>query len=639
MSRLVLDRLWPMLTVMAILIVGAVFLQEYAKRRGNETILVAIQNERQLPADEDEGASGGGGVDDAGVAVGSPLSDLHARARKAARRGHPGEAVPLFQQALAQHPDSPELLGELGYWLLIAKKPEKALPYLERADQLRPTAQSAMRLGNARRDLDDVGAERDFRRALALRPSFVTARIALGSALRRKGATAEAISLLQDATSAGSNEERSRAWAALGWALLTANRRHEAVKAFDRAIEFSPARTGVRLAIARAWQSTDLDEDEVTALRVLERTSELSPDLPAVWYALGRARERTGDKAGAMEAYDRTLRLAPSHAQARRRAVQLAISSRDFPRARRDAERLVADAPADPEARFLAATVAEKDGRKDDALRAYHSALDAAKGTYPEAWLAIGQLQRAAGDAAAARAAYGKALGQKPDYTAALLAMGKLDEAQGKGADAEKRWRRALAIDPKYALAWIALGDLHSDSGRIDDAITDFQRAIAVKPGHPAAELALGTALVRAGRNHDAIPVLRSLVHRDARSVPGWFTLALALRRDDKPGEARSALAKAIELDASHLRARLELGDLDLAEGRLAEAKAIFREALDLAPGDVISRVHLARIAAREGDRAGCSAAARRLAEEAPADPGVLELPALCAGAMGQALR
>jgi Tfp pilus assembly protein PilF len=94
-----------------------------------------------------------------------------------------------------------------------------------------------------------------------------------------------------------------------------------------------------------------------------------------------------------------------------------------------------------------------------------------------------------------------------------------------------------------------------------------------------------------------------------------------------------------IELDSGHLLARLELGDMSLTEGNLAAARAAFQEARDLAPGDVTSRLHLAQIAARAGDGAGCAAAARQLAEEAPASPEVMALPALCARAMGQAVR
>ena len=72
MKRLVLDRLWPMLTVMAILILGAMVLQEYATRRGNQTVRIVIENERSDAGDEEEGSG-----DDGGDGAGAPLSPRH----------------------------------------------------------------------------------------------------------------------------------------------------------------------------------------------------------------------------------------------------------------------------------------------------------------------------------------------------------------------------------------------------------------------------------------------------------------------------------------------------------------------------------------------------------------------------------
>lgn len=635
MKRLLLDRLWPMLTVMAVLIVGAVTLQEYARRRGNQTLRVVIQDEQTAAADDDDST----GMDDGGGGE-RPVSEAHAKARVAARRGLLAEAIALFEKALVAQPDSPALLGELGYWLTVAGKPSKALPYLERADRFRPTAQSALRLGYVRRDLDDpAGAEREYRRALALAPSMSRARVALGIQLRRRGELGEALSVLEGAAQAGSNEERARALVALGGALLASGRRPEAEKAFERAIAYAPARAEVRIGIARAWQGTGKREDAERALKVLARAAEIAPDLPAVWYALGRARERTNDAAGAREAYDRVLRIDPSNRLARRRAIRLALQGRDFARARHDADRLVADGPGDPENQLLAASVAEKDGRSEDARRHYKAAMGATKGGSPEAWVGIGQIERALGNVAGARAAFRKAIEARPGYSSAWLALGKLEVQAKRPAEAEAAWRKALDDDPTYAPALLALGQLHSDQKRVDDAIAEFQRALAVRPGYGAAQLSLGVALARAGRYEEAIASYRKLVEREPRYVSAWFDLALALRKSSKPAEARTALEKAMALDAGHLPSRRELGDLELAEGRLAEAKALFQEALDLAPGDLASRVALVQVAAREGDRTGCKAAVMQLQKDAPADPRVRGISALCAGMPAQGAR
>jgi tetratricopeptide (TPR) repeat protein len=636
MKRLVLDRLWPMLLVMAVLIVGAAVLQAYAKARGNQTIRIVIQNEGADGGEEDDAAGG----DDAGAGAGAPLSELHQKARLTARRGLVDEALPLYEKVLAEHPDAPDLLGEVGFWLTVADEGARALPLLEKADGIAPSGRTALRLGNARRALgDDAGAEREYRRSLSLQPSLGPAKLALGNQLRKRGDLKEAAKVLEEATRVGSNEDRARALVALGGAWLQSGRRPEAEKSFDRAIEFAPARAEVRIGIARAWQATGRSEDNARALKVLARAADLAPDLPSVWYALGRARERANDAVGALEAYDRVFRIDPSHRQARRRTLRLAVQARDFARARHDAERLLADGPGVPEHHFLAAMVADREGRKDDARKGYAAAVQAAKGNYPEAWLNLGLLEKGAGRFDAARAAYGKALDLRPGYTAALLNLGKLEEAAGRPAEAEKAWRRAVEADPKYAPALLSLGQLHSDRGRFEDAIAAFRRALEIRPGYGAAELSLGVTLARAGRHAEAVRAYRALVEREPRYVSAWFDLALALRKSGQPAEARAALAKAIELDAGHLPSRRELADLDLAEGRVAEAKSLFQEALDLSPGDVTCRIGLAQVAAREGDRSGCLASARLLRQDAPNDQRVQGLAAACAAAPGQAVR
>jgi tetratricopeptide (TPR) repeat protein len=585
-----------MLAVMAGLIVGAIALQAYAVRRGNQTIRIEIQDEVATPEDDDAA----GPADDGGAAGGGPVSEAHAKARVAARRGHLPEALALFAKAVAATPDDPTLLGEHGYWLTVADQPERALPILEKADRLRPSAQSALRLGNARRALDDrAGAEREYRRALALVPTMAPARIALGNELRKRGQVQEALELLSAATGTGSNEERARAFVALGTASVAAGRRADAEKAFDRAIAFAPARAEIRIGISRAWMAGGKKEDAVRALAVLARAAELAPDLPAVWSALGRARERTGETAAALEAYDRALRLDPSNRTARRRAIRLALQARDFARARHDVERLVADAPQDPENQLLAASVAEKDGRRDDARKAYQAALQASNGKSAEAWLGIGQIERASRNTDGARAAFRKAIERRPGYTAAWLALGKLEESANRPADAERAYRRAIEIDPRYAQGWLALGQLLADRKEPDAAIRALRQALVVRPGYPAAELSLGVTLARAGRLDEAIAAYRALVEREPRYVSAWFDLALAYRKAGRLAEARAALVTATGLDGGHLPSRRELGDLNLAEGRLDEARTVFQEVLDLEPSDATARAALAQITAR----------------------------------------
>ncbi len=636
MSRLVVDRLWPMLAGLAALLAGAIALQQWAGRRGNETIRIVIHDESTVPGEDDEPVAG---VDDAG-ADGGTVSPLHERARLAARRAQFKEALALYEQALAADKRSAALHGELGYWTMVAGDPKKALPHLERADKLLPSARSALRLGMVRAKLGDrTGAEKDLRRALALRPGHRAAQLALGNLLRKKGPSDEAIALLEAAAGSGSNEERARALVALGAAYLDAGRRADAERSFDRAIEFAPARAGVRLGVARAWLATDDKGDVARALSIIQRTAQLAPDVAAVHSALGRARERSGEPALAVEAYEQALRLDPRYRYVRRRLVHLALQSRDLQRARHEADRLLADAPDVPEHRFLAALVSDREGRRAEARKGYLDAIAAARGDYPEAYLNLGVLEKNAGDPAKARALLEKAIALRPEFDSAWTSLGKVHQSEGRSADAEAAYRKALAIDPRRAPAWLALGQLHAEERRWDDAIGALRKAIEVKPGYEAAQLALGATCARAGRREEAVAAYRALLAQVPRHVSAWHGLALALEAEGRGAEARDALRSALAVDPGHTASLRELAALELRDRRLPDARKRYGELLDLEPGDLGGRAALAEISALEGNRRGCEDAARKLGAEAPEDPRVKDLRSRCAAAVPTAAR
>jgi len=642
-NRLVVDRLWPMLLALGLLLVGALALEGYAGRRGNDPLRIAIIADASGVGEDDEG---GGEPGDAAPEE-PAVSELHARARREARRAQYDAALPLYEKALAANPGSAAIAGELGALLLAAGEPERALQHLEVADQLAPGPQAALRLGQARARLGDAaGAEREYRRALALRPGYGAARVALGTLLRKRGDLKQALQLLEPAAESGSNEDRARALVALGAAYLGAGRRADAERAFERAVLFAPARAEIRLSIARAWLAQDGAGDVARAVQVLLRAADMAPDVPQVHAILGRARERAGDLAAAAESYDRALRLDPGYRYARRRMLRLALQTRDLSRARHDAERLVADGPNVPEHHFLLGLVADRDGRDDDARRAYQKAIEVAKGDYPEAYLNVGTLEKAAGNRAAASAAYEKALALRPRYAGAWYNLAKLHEAADDAARAEAAYGKAVEVDPGHASAWLARGQLRSRVGRTAEAIEDLKAAAAARKGYDAAELSLGVAYRRAGRFDEAVATYRTLLERSPRYVSAWYNLALSLQAGGRAAEAREALERAVALDAEHVPSRVALADMDLAEGRLAEAKQAFAEVLDLDADEaaaqsahVTARAALAEIAALEGDRRGCEERARQLRAEAPQDSRVQGLAERCAAAARPVVR
>lgn len=616
MSARIADPLWPMLLGLGALLGGALVLQAYAERRGNDPIVVAIQAGAPLELAGEEGAD-----EESAPPTPGPLSEEHAKAQLVARRGELAEALELYSRAVQEHSEAAALRDEYGVWLLRAKRPEEALRELTEARRLAPSDPAvALHLGQALSRVGKVAeAEEELRRAIALRPAFGAAMRALGVLLKKRKAWVEAAQVLEVAAASGSNEERASALVALGTVQLSAGRRAEAERSFDRAIQFAPAEVEVRIGIARAWLGGDAG-DRTRAVALLTRAAELAPDLPQVHSALGRALERTGDRAGAEAAYANALALDPSYRFVRRRVLRLALEDRDFVRARVQAERLLAGAPDEPEHHFLAALVADREGRGDKARAHYREAIARAEGNYPEAYFNLGLMEKRQGHLSEAIAAYEEALRLRPEYLAAInnLALAKL--AGGDVSGAEELLRGALARDPHYASALLNLGEVLMKQDRRAEAIVQFQRALAARPGYAEARLNLGVAYAREGKLEEARATYRTLVEESPRYAPGWFNLAVAAQAAGRSEEAVAALRRVLEIDPEHLGALRKLAELETSAGDLNKAASAWTELLDREPADRSARIALAEILWKVGDASGCARAARALLAKTPED-------------------
>jgi tetratricopeptide (TPR) repeat protein len=608
MSQLVADRLWPMLLGLAGLIASALALQAWASRRGNDTIRIVIQDETAQAEEDDTSGS------DQAYSARTPVSEEHARARTAARRGDFAAALPLFEKLSREH-HTAAVIGEYGACLTSAKQPGKALPLLLEAEKLQPSAYGAFRLGLVQSRLGHKeAAEKSLRRAVELRPNMTAARIALGKLLRKRGNMAEALTHLEAASRAGSNQEKARALVALGATQLALGHRPEAERAFEKAIEFAPARAGVRIGIGNAWLATEDEAGAKQALSVLLRASEVAPDVAEVQTALGRARERLGDLPAAREAYERALHLDPSYRYARRRLVRICVSLRDFARARAESEHLLAESPDDADSHALAALTAAKEGRIAEARAEYRKALDLAGGDHGEALLGLAAVELAAGNAEASRAAARRAVELDPDEVDAWVSLAEAERARNQRGAAEAAYRKALDRSHTNGRALLGLGRVMLESGRAAEAAEVLKQVKG--PEALLARPALAAALARSGHLDDAIGVYRAQLALEPRSAQLWLDLATLLDGASRSAEARIALRSATSADPAHVPSLSALAELDLRLGRAADARKEFEDLLDVTPGDAAARAGLAEALALAGDRAGCEGRVRALVAE-----------------------
>lgn len=294
-------------------------------------------------------------------------------------------------------------------------------------------------------------------------------------------------------------------------------------------------------------------------------------------------RLRQGDSAGALALLSSRQPEAAAEQSACDAALGMVLLAEDRP-----AEALVmlraAVALGDiSPATLLNLALAEDRAGEPDRARGLMHELERRLPDWDEPPLRLAESLRAAGETAAAEAAYTRALEIDPRRIEALVALGALMVVRGAGAEAQGLLLRACGIAPGNAEAWDALGlalMLTDEANLAQTAFAEAQRLAprtldfalhlvdaAIAAGAGEAELArleqlgqhdpLNVALLMArgalaeklGRRVEAIDALEAAVALapDEKLPAAWLGSMLA--RTDRPREAEAALARAMALD------------------------------------------------------------------------------------------
>lgn len=378
-----------------------------------------------------------------------------------------------------------------------------------------------------------------------------------------------------------------------------------------------------------------------------ERHLRARPKDAEAWAVLGAAYVERGLRAARPEDFPRAERALRTALELKRGApamaglAALANARRDFPEARRWAERARKAAPRqgaayaalieactglgdakcagralerwqelreDPQVRARAAAVYRDLGWREDAAAQVSDAVAAARTPAERAAYAeqAGRLAWERGDLERATGWFRLALGEDREQGAAWAGLARVLAAQGRPKEAARAWGRALALrpDPEYALE---LGEWEEARGRVGEARAAYAR---MREGVRRAEahgvnggLLLGRYEADHGDPETAVRLLREEWRRqpstEAADALGW-----ALHR---AGRAREALGYAVRATDSArgggVRSALFAYHRALIErelGRTGAARRHLREALVVNPRFSPLRSPLAQAALRD---------------------------------------
>lgn len=154
----------------------------------------------------------------------------------------------------------------------------------------------------------------------------------------------------------------------------------------------------------------------------LLRASEIAPDEPFVFDALGRASDKLGDSESAVKYFKRALEINPSAFESLNNLGTVYFNRKDYQSAERSFQAALVARPESTAARYNLGLLYSRQGRNAEAIRELEAVTKAAP-TDPEAWLELGLAYEKLGQKSEARASLERALSYaKTDELAARVA-------------------------------------------------------------------------------------------------------------------------------------------------------------------------------------------------------------------------
>ncbi|WP_323763207.1 tetratricopeptide repeat protein [Maricaulis sp.] len=342
------------------------------------------------------------------------------------------------------------------------------------------------------------------------------------------------------------------------------------------------------------------------ALALLDQVLPETTDQPDALMLRAMARSRNGDDAGAVGDFEAATR---HHSQPQ--AVQNNLGNHH-----------------------------QRAGRLDAAVTAYREALRIAP-DFADARLNLALTLSQGEDLAAARSAIQDVLDRDAGHTLVLNALGNLERRAGNPAAAERAFDAALNADPQAVLPRINRGALRRETGELEASCADLRRALELAPdlaeahaqlGHslrtcldiagaerayrqalalapddPGYHTDLAGLLTEAGQGEAAFVTLESriAVTGDPRLNE---VLARLLMRSGRPDAARAAADAALARDTGAMRAAMVRSELGLRSGDPRGALEDARRAFQICRGeDWAARHALAEALLVNEDWAGAS--------------------------------
>ena len=541
------------------------------------------------------------------------LAALFALRDEIQRAGEGSAVLPLLEEALAANPDEPTLALLAGQeWQQQGDLPRAISAYQSALqsmtpDRLGPTSDpqafastrafAAARLAESYDALGRPDAALNYyRAAVASAPSVAWPHVQLGDALRRVDQPEEAATHYDAAITADPHYIDGY----LRWAdLLSAQGQDEAAAALYDAI------------------FQQLQGDAPTALSDQVGLTPLPP------LAVAPAQSSDERAPAATEAVGSSAPL-PRNAFSQDQALAALYQRQgDFEAAHALlSQRMASDLPPLVRARYAKSLgdLQLAAGQNAAARAAYTQSLAWDAGS-PATHLTLSQLLIAQGDRAAARQQIEAARRLAPGAVDVQLAWAAWLQSTGESTAALDLLADLAAQQPGTSRATLAYGQALADGGAWEDAEAQFQRTLALHPGDAESYLAYAEFLISRGMLSEADSQLQAALRRDRSNVDIYLRLGEVATQRGLPDEAEAWQAAANVQVVDNQALETALLDRQMETGQFAAALAQADQLRLRYPASIELLRHSAQLYTRLGDHAKAEQLLQRALTLAPDNP------------------
>ncbi len=184
-----------------------------------------------------------------------------------------------------------------------------------------------------------------------------------------------------------------------------------------------------------------------------------------------------------------------------------------------------------------------------------------------------------------ASAASSHALQLKPELPEAYVAVGIIQRATGHYEKAVADFKSALEYDPQNITAYRELASAYDNVGDIAMAESTYHRAIALNPSYWGGYSYLGAFYGRHARYAEAEAQFRKVTELTPDNVRGYNNLAAVSLQQEHWSDATDALEHAVRLKPTYVTYSL-LGNVYFYQRRFLESASAYQHALSLDSSD-----------------------------------------------------